>query len=236
MQPLFDAGDVHRAVGACKYAREELLGLRREGERPGLLVGEARRDALRRMHRDAAASGSSGLTGEAMLEAQVLHSTALMNSRRANAAKMKRKRASSSPRGAIRKLFGGRLFTYKLGKRDKAGTVLSFEQTGGCEYTITAADIKNKKVRRATFHLLISCLTLFSSPPPRASLPSPQSIDGALKLNMKWRSAAVKAALQVLLPLSSSLFVLHTLTGALLVCPLPTRTWPLIAAAWARSR
>ena len=120
-----------------------------------------------------------------------------MNSRRANKAKLKRKHASSSPRGAIRKLFGGRLFTVKLGKKDKAGTVLTFEQTGGCEYTITPADIKNKKVRRLLSISSLSCLTLFSSPPSRVSPSSPQSIDGALKLNMKWRSAAVKAALQV---------------------------------------
>ena len=46
--------------------------------------------------------------------------------------------------------------------------MLTFEQTGGCDYKITVADIKNKK-----------------------------SIEGALKLNMKWRCAAVKAKLQV---------------------------------------
>ena len=46
--------------------------------------------------------------------------------------------------------------------------MLTFEQTGGSEYKITAADMKHKK-----------------------------SIDGALKQNMKWRCAAVKAKLQV---------------------------------------
>ena len=46
--------------------------------------------------------------------------------------------------------------------------MLTFEQTGGCDYKITVADTKHKK-----------------------------SIEGALKLNMKWRSAAVRHKLQV---------------------------------------
>ena len=69
--------DVMRALSALKYAREELLGLRREHdkakERSGTLKGEERRAVMRRLHSAAASSGRSGLTGEAMLEAQVLH-------------------------------------------------------------------------------------------------------------------------------------------------------------------
>ena len=173
-----------------------------------------------------------------------------MNSRRKNAAKLKRKRvpAASDTFNFIKKLFGGRLFTYKvrlfssspllplllfsltqpmpffsssplltlflfslakIGKKDKAGTVLTFEQTGGLDYTITEADIKNRK-----------------------------SIDGALKLNKKWRSAATKAKLQVR---TTSLFSCLFCTRSLVLCPfarcLPTRTSrSTVAARWASSR
>ena len=130
-----------------------------------------------------------------------------MNSRRLNAAKLKRKRAPAAS-DAIKRLFGGRLFTVKIGKKDKAGTKLTFEQTGGLGYTITKADLKHKN-----------------------------SIDGALKLNMKWRSAAVKAKLQVRTTPPSLPFVLHALTCTLSVCPLATtRTSLSIVASWARSR
>ena len=70
-------GEVVRAVGLLKYARDELLALRREdcanATRLGLLQGDARRNELRRLHSAAAGSGRSGLTGEQMLESQVLH-------------------------------------------------------------------------------------------------------------------------------------------------------------------